>query len=155
MNFEHFSLSIENHVAHLAFDRPDKSNSLTWDAWMEMKSAFETLSDHPEVRTIILSGNGRHFCAGIDLSLLMEINRYREIDCEARKREKLRTFIYDLQACINAIESCNKPVIAAINGFAYGGGCELALACTFRLAMDAVDPIIGLTELNLGIVIFS
>jgi len=76
MNYNAFSLSIENYIAHLAFNKPEKANSLEAKDWKEMKQVFEDLDDNPDVRVVILSGNGKHFCAGIDLTTLMSVQHY-------------------------------------------------------------------------------
>jgi len=150
MQLESFSLDIKDHVAHLAFNRPEKSNSLHKEAWSEMRAVFEHLDDNPEVRVIILSGEGKHFCAGIDLSLLMDLNRHEEIDCEGRKREDLRKFIYFLQDCITAIEKCRKPVLAAIHGACIGGGVDIITACDMRYA--SADAYMCIKEVDMGLV---
>ena len=128
--YEAFSVSIENKVAQVAFNRPEKANSLNAKAWEEMKQIFEELHQNSEVRVIVLSGEGKHFCAGIDLELLMDMQKFQSISCEGRKREKLREFIFKLQHAITAIEKCRKPVLAAIHN-----GC-IARAVDFVSASD-------------------
>ena len=66
-NYESYQVTIENHIAEVAFNRPEKANSLHATAWKEMQMIFESLHENPEVRVIILRGEGKHFCAGIDL----------------------------------------------------------------------------------------
>jgi len=150
MELNSFSLKIENHVAHLAFDRPEKSNSLHAEAWHEMKAVFEHLDENPEVRVIVLSGNGKHFCAGIDLALLMDLNRHDAISCEGRKREEVRKFIYMLQDCITAIEKCRKPVIVAVHKACLGGGVDIVSACDIRYCTD--DAYFSIKEVDMGLV---
>ena len=147
MELQSFSLEIKNHVAHLNFNRPAKSNSLHKEAWHEMKSTFETLSDDPEVRCIILGGEGKNFCAGIDLSLLMDISQYDTIKCEGRKRETVRKFILQLQDCITAIEKCRKPVIAAIHRACIGGGVDIISACDMRYCTE--DAYFSIKEVDM------
>lgn len=150
MELQSFSLEIRNHVAHLNFNRPAKSNSLHREAWHEMKVAFETLSDDPEVRCIILGGEGKNFCAGIDLSLLMDVSQYDNIKCEGRKRETVRKFILQLQDCITAIEKCRKPVIAAIHRACIGGGVDIISACDMRYCTE--DAYFSIKEVDMGLV---
>lgn len=145
-----FSLEIINHVAHLNLNRPQKSNSLHLEAWHEMKAAFEYLSELPEARVIILGGEGKNFCAGIDLTLLMDLNRHDDIECEGRKREQVRKFIYELQDCITAIEKCRKPVIAAIHKACIGGGVDIVSACDMRYCTD--DAYFTIKEVDMGLV---
>ncbi len=150
MNYTSFKITIENHVATVAFNRPDKANSLHEVAWEEMQDIFETLDQKPEVRVIILAGEGKHFCAGIDLSLLMDIQKFDGINCEARKRETLRKFIFKLQHSITAIERCRKPVLAAIHGACLGGGFDIVTACDMRYASE--DAYFAVKEIDYGFV---
>lgn len=149
MEYNQYKVSIENHIASVAFNRPHKANSLNEEAWMEMKTIFETLHKDPEVRVIVLSGEGKHFCAGIDLSMLMDISQFSE-SCEGRKRERVREKIIFLQDCITAIEKCRKPVLAAIHGSAVGGAVDIISACDMRYCTN--DAYFSIQEINLGLV---
>lgn len=142
-------LSLENHVAHLRFNRPQRANALNQTAWNELQSVFEMLDEDDSVRVIVLSGEGKHFCSGIDLELLMSVAGLTET-CEGRKREKLRRQILALQAPINAIEQCSKPVIAAIHGGCIGGGVDIAAACDMRYCTD--DAYFSIREIDMGMV---
>ena len=150
MELTSFSLEIKNHVAHLNFNRPEKSNSLHKEAWVEMKQVFEQLDEDPEVRCIILGGEGKNFCAGIDLSLLMDVSQYDNIDCEGRKRELLRKFIYNLQDSITAIEKCRKPVLGAIHRACIGGGVDIIAACDIRYCTE--DAYFSIKEVDMGLI---
>lgn len=149
MAFETFELTIENYVAQVVFNRPERANALNQKAWIEMKAIFEELDENDEVRVIILSGNGKHFCAGIDLELLMNVAQFAQ-KCEGRKREKLRKKVVELQAPINAIEQCSKPVIAAIHGGCIGGGVDIVSACDMRYSTD--DAFFTIKEIDMGMV---
>lgn len=149
MNFETFQLNIESHLAHVTFNRPERANALNQKAWDEMKSIFDHLDENEDVRVIILSGAGKHFCAGIDLELLMNVAQFSQ-KCEGRKREQLRKKILDLQAPINAIEQCSKPVIAAIHGGCIGAGVDIASACDMRYAVS--DAFFTVKEIDMGMV---
>lgn len=142
-------LSIENHVAQLRFNRPQRANALNQTAWNELQSVFETLDEDDSVRVIVLSGEGKHFCSGIDLELLMSVAGLTET-CEGRKREKLRKQILALQTPINAIEQCCKPVIAAIQGGCIGGGVDIAAACDMRYSTE--DAYFSIREIDMGMV---
>jgi len=146
---QYFSLQVENHIAHLAFNRPDKANSLHLKAWEEMRDLFEYLSEEPTVRVIILSGNGKHFCAGMELETLMNLQT-GETDCEGRTRENLRKFILNIQDCISSIERCKKPVIAAVDNGCIGGGLNIVSTCDIRYATE--EAYFVLKEVDLGIV---
>lgn len=149
MELTTFLLSIENHVAQLRFNRPRRANALNQTAWDELKSVFEALDEDGSVRVIVLSGEGKHFCSGIDLELLMSVAGLTEA-CEGRKREKLRRQILALQAPINAIEQCSKPVIAAIHGGCIGGGVDIAAACDLRYCTE--DAYFSIREIDMGMV---
>ena len=119
-------------------------------AWADMKAIFEEADKNPAIRCIILSGEGKHFCAGIDLSMLMNVTGLDHIKCEARKREKFIEDLQYLQECISAIEKCRKPVIAAIQKACVGGGVDIASACDMRYA--TVDAYFCVKEVDMGLV---
>ena len=148
--YQSFKVDIIDHVASVAFNRPDKANSLHRQAWEEMQQVFESLDENPEVRCIVLSGEGNHFCAGIDISLLMEANSYHSVECEGRKRELVRKSIVVLQENINSIERCRKPVLAAIHNGCIGGGVDIATACDIRYCTD--DAYFQVKEVDMGLV---
>lgn len=148
--YQHFQLSIESHIARVTFNRPEKANALHLAAWEEMKAIFERLDEDESVRVIILSGNGKHFCAGIDLELLMSIQQFQQIECEGRKREALQRFILKLQSTVNALEACRKPVLAAVHGACVGGGLDILAACDLRYC--SADAYFSLKEIDLGMV---
>jgi len=150
MSYETFNLEIINHVAHVAINRPTKANSLNKQAWADMKTIFEAADKNPEIRCIILSGEGKHFCAGIDLSMLMDITGLDKFKCEARKREKFIEDLAYLQDCITAIEKCRKPVIASIQKACVGGGVDVVTACDMRYATE--DAYFCVKEVDMGLV---
>jgi enoyl-CoA hydratase len=150
MNYKHFKVEIADKIAQVAFNRPEKANALHNDAWVEMKSIFDTLSQADDVRVIILSGEGKHFCAGIDLELLMSVGKYGEIACAGKRSEKIRGFILSLQQSITAIEKCSKPVLAAVHNGCIGGGVDIATACDMRYCTD--DAYFTIKEIDLGMV---
>lgn len=148
--YQNFKLEVEDHIAHLAFNRPEKANALNGAAWKEMKAVFQELSDRADVRVIVLSGEGKHWCAGIDLELLMSLAQLQSMECEGRKREKVREFIHHLQGCINAIETCRKPVLAAIHNGCIGGAVDIATACDIRYCTE--EAYFTVKEVDLGLV---
>ncbi len=149
MSYQSFKVEIENHIATVSFNRPDKSNSLHVAAWQELKQVFEAMNNNSEVRVIILAGEGKNFCAGMDLQVLMDIQRF-DTTCEARRREKIRAFILELQDAISAIEKCRKPVLAAIQKACIGGGVDIVTACDMRYCTD--DAYFSIREVDLGLV---
>ena len=150
MNYHHFLVDIKDKIATVSFNRPDKANALHMEAWDEMRLIFNQLSETPEARVIILKGEGKHFCAGIDLELLMSLNKLKEITCEGRRGEQLRKFILNLQDAVSSIEKCAKPVIAAIHNGCIGGGVDIAAACDMRYCTD--DAFFTIKEIDMGMV---
>ena len=149
-NYETFTVDLTDHIATVRFNRPKKANSINETGWREMREIFEELDANADCRVIILTGTGKHFSSGIDLSLLMDMQRFHEIDCEGRKREALRGFIFKLQNSITAIECCRKPVLAAVHGACLGGGLDIAAACDLRYA--SADAKFAIKEIDLGFV---
>jgi len=146
--FRHFEITIRDYVAQVSFNRPHKANAMHMEAWEEMQQIFERMDELEEVRVIVLTGEGKHFCAGIDLDLLTSIHEYQTIKCEGRKREALRRFILKLQDTITAIEKCRKPVIAAIHRGCIGGAVDIVTACDMRYCTQ--DAYFTIKEIDLG-----
>jgi len=130
--------TIDDNIAIVSFNRPDSANALNTDMAMDIKSFFVALPADG-VRVIILTGQGRHFCAGADLKERKGMN---EVQWQAQH--------YAFEEALHAIMHCSIPVIAAVNGSAFGGGLELALACDFIYAAETAR--FGLTETTLGII---
>lgn len=140
MNYKNLLLDINEHVALLTLNRPDKLNALNHDTLSELQHAFESLKDDENVFVVIITGSGeKAFVAGADIS---EINKLNMLDG--------KKFAEFGQSVFSIIEKFDKPVIAAVNGFALGGGCELALSCHLRLASENAK--FGQPEVNLGII---
>lgn len=126
--------------ALITINRPDKLNALNLQTIAELSHLFSALETDNEVRCVVLTGSGeKAFVAGADIS---ELNKLRAV--EGKK------FAEDGQHLFNLIENFSKPVIAAVNGFALGGGCELAMACHIRYASENAK--FGQPEVNLGII---
>ena len=140
MSFDNLLLERDGAVAVLTINRPQVLNALNTPTVDALRRAVLELKHDPAIRVVILTGAGeKAFVAGADIN---ELAVQRPVD---GKEHALRgQHVFDL------IENMGKPVIAAINGFALGGGCELALACTLRLAADTAR--LGQPEINLGII---
>jgi enoyl-CoA hydratase len=131
---------IADQIAIITLNRPQALNALNAQVFDELKSTISRLADDDSVRVILITGSGeKAFAAGADIKELGEVDRI-----QARKLSRRGQRIFRL------IETCGKPVIALINGFALGGGCELALACTLRIASETAK--LGLPEAKLGLI---
>ncbi|MBA3854229.1 MAG: enoyl-CoA hydratase [Gemmatimonas sp.] len=139
--FTFLTLEIADGLAIVTVNRPDKLNALNATVIAELDKAFTELSQREQIRAIILTGAGRAFVAGADIAEIAEAAD-GPAGLEALSQLGSRVF--------TKIERLNKPVIAAVNGFALGGGLELALACHVRLASEGAK--FGLPEAKLGLI---
>lgn len=131
---------VDSRIGFVTINRPDKMNALNQQVRADLRSVFGHLKNSPEVDAVIITGAGQKaFAAGTDISELKSLTN-----------ESGREFSASGQGVLNLIENLGKPVIAAINGYALGGGFELALACHIRLATE--DARLGLPEVNLGLI---
>ena len=127
-------------IAYVTVNRPKVMNALNTATWADLRRAFERARDDATIRGVILSGAGdKAFIAGADISELAGITAF-----EAEQSSRFGQGVLDL------IEDLGKPVIAAVNGFALGGGCETAMACTLRLAVETAK--FGQPEVALGLI---
>jgi enoyl-CoA hydratase len=127
-------------IAYVTVNRPKVLNALNTPTWKDLQTAFEDARDDAMVRGVILTGAGdKAFIAGADISELAHATGF-----EAEQSSRFGQGVLDL------IENLGKPVIAAVNGFALGGGCETAMACTIRIAVDTAK--FGQPEVTLGLV---
>src|SRR5213596_957155 len=139
MTYQTLLLEIRDAIAFVTVNRPDKLNALNDQVMLELGKAAESIASEPEIRGAILTGAGpKSFVAGADIG---DLARQGPFDGKARAQRG--------QGVLRRLETCGKPVIAAINGFALGGGCELAMACHIRIASDAAK--FGQPEVKLGI----
>jgi enoyl-CoA hydratase len=150
MSYSNFLVETAGHIAHVRFNRPEKANALDQTSWNELEEIFGSLDEADNVRVIILSGEGKHFCSGIDLTLFGQLTSGSDQACEARTREKLRKQILALQAPINAIENCGKPVLAAVAGGCIGAGVDIISACDIRYCTQ--DAYFSIREIDMGMV---
>jgi enoyl-CoA hydratase/carnithine racemase len=140
MNFQTLLFEIKNSIAYVTINRPDKLNALNSQVMEDLNSAFTAIRDDKAIRVVLLTGTGeRAFVAGADIG---ELNKHDPVTA--------KYYTHKGQAVLNLIENLGKPVIACINGFALGGGCELAMACTMRLASENAK--LGQPEVKLGII---
>ena len=127
-------------IAYVTLNRPRVLNALNRQTWKELRTVFEDARDDPEIRGVILTGAGdKAFIAGADIGELAHVT--------AVEAEQSSSYG---QAVLNLIENLGKPVIAAVNGYALGGGCETAMACTIRVAAEHAK--FGQPEVTLGLI---
>jgi enoyl-CoA hydratase len=126
-------------IAYVTLNRPKVLNALNTSTWADLRTAFECARDDATIRGVILTGSGdKAFIAGADISELAHVTPF-----EAQRSSRSGQQVLDL------IEGLGKPVIAAVNGYALGGGCETAMACTIRIAVETAK--FGQPEVKLGL----
>jgi len=137
MEYQNLIVERESNIALVTINRPEVRNALNKETWRELDALITELSRESDIRVVIVTGAGdKAFVAGADLNSL-------------RSRTALETFWSENQSILSRWADMDKVTIAAVNGFALGGGCELALACDLRIASEKAK--LGQTELNLGI----
>src|SRR5919108_5730283 len=140
MSYENLKVEKKNSIAYITIDRPKVLNALNMQTMGELREVFTQIKDDAEVRVAILTGGGeKAFVAGADIN---ELQKNNAVEAKA--------YTHRGQAVLELIENLGKPVIACINGFALGGGCEIAMACTMRLASENAK--LGQPEVKLGII---
>ena len=140
MTFEHILLEKKNSIAYVTVNRPKVLNALNMATMDELRATFHDIKNDASVRVVILTGAGeKAFIAGADISELAQHDAVTG-----------KEYTHRGQSVLNLVERLGKPVIACINGFALGGGCEIAMACTMRLASENAK--LGQPEVKLGII---
>ncbi|MBT0587442.1 crotonase/enoyl-CoA hydratase family protein [Alteromonas oceanisediminis] len=130
-NLTTMTVSIEHHIAHIQLSRPDKLNSMVPAFWQELPSVVRSIDEHSAARVIVISAQGKHFSAGMDLSVFE--NMAKDFSGEpARRAERLRRMVFELQDSFNALETVRMPVLAAVHGGAIGGAVDMLSACCSR-----------------------
>ena len=141
MEFNTLLFSVENGIATITINRPDKMNALNKDVINDLSFAFDEVYNNKEIKSVILTGSGpKAFVAGADITEFIELDQNGGAELARKGQNEV----------FNKIENCPKPVVAAVNGFALGGGCELAMSCHFRLASENAK--FGQPEVNLGLI---
>src|SRR5690606_12951420 len=141
MGYRAILFEANQHIVTITINRPQKLNALNIETIKEMHHAFKKAETNKKTKVIILTGSGdKAFVAGADISEFADFNEKQGKQLAAQGQELL----------FNFIENLSKPVIAAVNGFALGGGLELAMACHFRVARDHAK--MGVPEVSLGVI---
>lgn len=132
--------NLENGIYTITINRPDKLNALNKDVFTDLNTALDEIEKNPEIKSVIITGAGpKAFVAGADITEFNSLNKEEAMALAKRGQD---TFA--------RIENSTKPIVAAVNGFALGGGCELAMSCHFRVASENAK--FGQPEVNLGLI---
>lgn len=135
--YETLNLNVENRVAWLTLNRPKSLNAINFEMMMELRKAFDELEEREDVSCVVLRGEGRAFCAGMDIKWSEELTKKDRLESN---RLGQKTF--------SKMEAMSKPVLAAVHGYVLGGALEMALAADFIIAAD--DAQLGLPEITLS-----
>mgnify|MGYP000433410098 CR=1 FL=1 len=150
-HFETFDLSIENDIAHICLNRPDKRNSMIPSFWEDLPNVIEEIDSNAKARVIVISSTGPVFTAGMDLNAFTP-KQHASSDEAKRERVRHGAAFYDTarktQAAFNALEDCRLPVLAAIQGGCVGGGLDMVTACDMRYC--TADAFFTIFEINVG-----
>ncbi len=150
MQFDTLSVTLDQHIATITLNRPDKANAMNLAMWHDIRKAFQWVDATPEARVALLQGEGKSFTSGIDLQMMMGLGSQIQNDCEGRMRESLRAIILDLQDTLTSLERCRKPVLAAIHGACIGGGIDLIACADMRYCSS--DAYFSIKEIDIGMV---
>ena len=149
--FSCFKLDVKNHVGNLVLSRPDELNTMSRDFWVELGEVLEVINRNSDIRVVVMSSTGKHFCAGMDLNAFTNgvdnIPDDKKPD-HARIGEAVYRVAKELQEYISTLEKIRVPVIAAIHGGCIGGAVDMVTACDIRLASD--NAFFCIQEINIG-----
>lgn len=146
--FKSFNVSIEDKVGHIQFSRPESLNSMNQDFWLELPQAARALEAAEDVRVIVLSSTGKHFSAGMDLSVFTNPDFMSMSGDPGRVGEGVRRLVLDLQATLTALEQVRVPVLAAIHGGCIGGALDMVCCADSRYCSE--DAFFTIKETELG-----
>src|SRR5579863_7225290 len=146
MKYETIIIERKDGIGYLTLNRPDRANTISLQLMHDVVAAMEQVEADQEYRVVILTGAGKHFCGGADLRDFAE--RAQRRASSGAQRQGGGDFVTPRRDIFTALEESRVPVIAAINGAAMGGGCEIALACDVRVISDTAT--IGLPEIRFG-----
>ncbi|MGB3724137.1 MAG: crotonase/enoyl-CoA hydratase family protein [Glaciecola sp.] len=145
--YDTLDVNIENHIAHIRLSRPDQLNSMIPAFWHELPNCVRLIDEHAGARVIVISSTGKHFSAGMDLSVFTNMGKSYAGE-PARRAERLRRMVLELQDTFNALEEVRIPVLAAVQGGAIGGAVDMLSACDSRYCTE--DAFFCIKETQLG-----
>ncbi len=148
-SFKCFDVQIADNVAHIKLNRPDKLNSMIREFWYELPEIIHDIDDNARARAIVISGEGKHFCAGMDLAVFganssEPLSGTRNIT----RRMNMMRGLPELQHTFSCLEEARMPVLVAIHGACIGGGCDFVSACDMRYCTQ--DAFFCIHEINIG-----
>ena len=146
--YETLSISIENHIAHVQLSRPNELNSMNIAFWRELPVAVRDIDNEAAARVIVISSQGKHFTAGMDVSVFSNPNSINFSGDRARAAENFRRTVLQLQDTFNALEEIRIPVLVAIQGGCIGGGVDMVSAADCRYCTE--DAFFTIKETELG-----
>lgn len=147
MKYSTLEVKQEGHIAHVVLNRPDAMNSMIPEFWTELPAAIREIDDEAKARVIVISSTGKHFSAGMDLSVFLNMKEDFKGD-PSRRAERMRRMVMLLQDSFTAIEQARVPVIGAVQGGAIGGAVDLLSACDMRYCTQ--DAFFTIKETQLG-----
>ncbi len=148
MTYECFDVSIDDGVAHIVMNRPEKRNAMIAEFWTELPAIVRDIDENSKARVIVLSSTGPVFCAGIDIGMFQNDIGGTQDKNHPQYGAHFYTNVHRLQASLSSLENCRIPVLVAIQGGCYGGGVDLMTACDMRYGTD--DSFITIYEINVG-----
>jgi enoyl-CoA hydratase len=148
MTYRCFDVEIADQVAHVRLSRPDELNTMTPEFWRELPEIVTGISDDATARAVVISSTGKHFSAGMDLSVFLGGELAGESAEAGRRHARLRSNAKVLQWSFTALEKARVPVIAAVQGGVIGGAVDLVTACDLRYA--SADAFFCVQEINIG-----
>jgi enoyl-CoA hydratase len=144
-----FAVSIENHIAHIVLNRPKAFNAMPRPFWNELPAIVNDINDHAKARAIVISSTGKHFTAGMDISVFTDGDGLSASGGDQHTRaEAFRQFVLTLQGSFNCLDEARMPVIAAIQGGCIGAGVDMTSACDIRYCTE--DAFFQIAEINIG-----
>ncbi|MDT0582445.1 MULTISPECIES: crotonase/enoyl-CoA hydratase family protein [Alteromonadaceae] len=145
--YKTLKVTIEQSIAHIELCRPAELNSMTTEFWSELPDAVRTIDEYVLARVIVISAQGKHFSAGMDLSVFANMGKDFQGE-PARRAEKARRMILKLQDAFNALEEVRMPVLAALQGGVIGGAVDMVSACDSRYCTE--DAFFCIKETEIG-----
>ncbi len=146
-DYKTLQIEVDGAVATVFLNRPDRANAMNMQMWAELEQCFRQIDQADEVRAVVLTGRGKHFCSGLDLAVFEELTTASGIE-PARRAEKFRLKVLRMQANLTAIEQCRKPVLAAIHGSCIGGGVDMVCCTDMRFCTEQTN--FAIKEIDIG-----